>query len=136
LDIEKPQIFIEKSEAPELEGNTMMEFAAGNEMLEELEVKYQEQSQARETKYSVVFPEKRDSDLEVVNAGKLRVGDHKYLNAYHQLKDDGNLTKKQQAILDDNIYNSYLEKDDVKSRDCKKIINKKRNLQNVDMEMI
>src|SRR5690625_4186956 len=136
LDIEKPQIFIEKSEAPELEGNTMMEFAAGNEMLEELEVKYQEQSQARETKYSVVFPVKRDSDLEVVNAGKLRVGDHKYLNAYHQLKDDGNLTKKQQAILDDNIYNSYLEKDDVKSRDCKKIINKKRNLQNVDMEMI
>lgn len=45
LDIEKPQIFIEWSEAPELKNNTMMEFAAGNEMIEKLEEKYQEQSQ-------------------------------------------------------------------------------------------
>src|SRR5699024_6053278 len=52
LDIEKPQMFIEKSEAPELEDNTMMEFAEGNEMLEKLEEKYQEQSQFCETKYS------------------------------------------------------------------------------------
>src|SRR5690625_2288245 len=70
LDIEKPQMFIEKSEAPELEDNTMMEFAEGNEMLEKLKEKYQEQSQIYETKYSVVFPEKRDSDFEVVDAEK------------------------------------------------------------------
>src|SRR5699024_668413 len=34
LDVEKPQIFIEWSEAPELKNNTMIEFAAGNEVLE------------------------------------------------------------------------------------------------------
>ena len=136
LDIERPQIFIEKSEAPELEDNTMMEFAAGNELLEELEEKYQEQSQVRETKYSVVFPGKRDSNLEVVNAGKLRVGDHKYLNAYHQLKDDGNLANKQQAILDESVYNSYLQNDDVKMRERIQRNNKERNFQKVDMEMI
>ena len=89
LDIEKPQLFIEKSEAPKLENNTMMEFAAGNEMLEKLEEKYQEQSQIYETKYSVVFPEKRDSDFEVVDAKKLKLGEGNYLNAYHQLKDVG-----------------------------------------------
>src|SRR5699024_11149312 len=100
LDIEKPQMFIEESEAPELENNTMMEFAKGNEMLEKLEEKYQGKSQFYETKYSVVFWEKRGSDFEVVDAEKLKVGDGKYLNAYHQMKDVGNLTKNQQAILD------------------------------------
>src|SRR5699024_9153133 len=114
LDIDEPKIFIEWSEAPELQNNTMMKFAEGNEMLEKLEEKYQEQSQFCETKYSVVFPEKRDSDFEVVDARKLKVGDGNYLNAYHQMKHDGKLTKKQQAILDDNIYNSYLLKEDVK----------------------
>src|SRR5699024_9828285 len=136
LDMEKPQIFIERSEAPELQNNTMMEFAEGNEMLEKLEEKYQGKSQFYETKYSVVFPEKRDLDFEVVDAEKLKVGDGKYLNVYHQLKDVGNLTKKQQAILDDNIYNSYLQNDNVKWRDRKQINNKKRNLQKVGMEMM
>src|SRR5699024_4394092 len=135
LDIEKPQMFIEKSEAPELQKNTMMEFAAGNEMLEKLEEKYQEQTQVYETKYSVVFPEKRDSDLEVIDVEKLKVGGDKYLNAYHQMKDVGNLTKKQQTILDDNIYNSYLQRDDVKLKDRKQI-NKKRDFQKVGMEIM
>src|SRR5699024_1908322 len=134
LDIEKPQMFIEESEAPELENNTMMEFAKGNEMLEKLEEKYQGKSQFYETKYSVVFREKRDSDFEVVDAEKLKVGDGKYLNAYHQMKDVGNLTKNQQAILDANVYNSYLQKDDLKWRDRKQI-NKKRDLQKASMEM-
>jgi len=42
LDVKNPQIFIEKAEAPELEDNAMMEFAAGNEMIEKLEEKYQD----------------------------------------------------------------------------------------------
>src|SRR5699024_2499824 len=136
LDVEKPQIFIEKSEAPEVEDNTMMEFAAGNKMLEKLEEKYQGKSQFYETKYSVVFPEKRDSDFEVVDVEKVRLGDDNYLNAYHQLKDVGNLTKKQQTILDDNIYNSYLQKEDVKLRERAQRNNKKRTFQKVDMEMM
>src|SRR5699024_10647738 len=41
LDVEKAQIFIEKSEAPELQDNTMMKFAEGNEIIEKLEEKYQ-----------------------------------------------------------------------------------------------
>src|SRR5699024_2659083 len=114
LEVEKPQIFIERSEAPELQNNMMLEFAEGNEILEKLAEKYPEQSQIYKTKYSVVFPKSGDSDLEVVDAGKLKVGDGKYLNAYHQLKDDGNLTNKQQAILDESVYNSYLLNDDVK----------------------
>src|SRR5699024_6173822 len=36
FDIEKPQMFIEESEVPELENNKMMEYAKGNEMLEKL----------------------------------------------------------------------------------------------------
>jgi len=135
LDIEKPQIFIEKSEALELENNTMMEFAEGNEMLGKLEKKYQKESQIYEAKYSVFFSEKRDSDFEVVDAEKLKLGDGKYLNAYHQLKDDGNLTKKQQAIIDDNIYNSYLLKEDVKLEEGKQT-NKNKDIQEVGMEMM
>src|SRR5699024_3696649 len=135
LDFEKPQMFIEKSEAPELQNNTRMEFAEGNELLGKLEEKYQEKSQIYETAYSVVFPHDGDSDLKVVDAEKLKVGDGKYLNAYHQLKDDGNLTKKQQAIIDDNIYNSYLQRDDVKLKDRKQI-NKKRDFQKVGMEIM
>ena len=69
LDVEKPQIFIEWSEAPELQNNTMIEFEEGNEMLEKLEEKYQEQSQIHETKYSIMFPEIGDSELEVVDVG-------------------------------------------------------------------
>ena len=83
-----------------------------------------------------MFPEKRDSDLEVIDVKKLKVGEDKYLNAYHQLKDDGNLSKEQQAILDDNIYNSYLLKQDVKLKDSKQINNKKGNLQKMDLEMM
>src|SRR5699024_6758168 len=113
----------------------MMEFAGGNEMLGKLEKKYQKESQIYEAKYSVFFSEKRDSDFEVVDAEKLKLGDGKYLNAYHQLKDDGNLTKKQQAIIDDNIYNSYLQRDDVKLKDRKQI-NKKRDFQKVGMEIM
>lgn len=135
LDIEKPQVFIEKSEAPGLQNNMMLEFAEGNEMLEKLEGKYQEQGKVYETKYSIVFPEKRDSDLEVVDAENLKIGDGKYLDAYHQMKDIGHLTKKQQAILDDNVYNSYLQKDLVKVKDYKQI-NKKRGFQKVGMEMM
>src|SRR5699024_5618006 len=75
LKVEKPQIFIEKSEAPELQNNMMLEFAEGNEMLEKLEEKYHKQGKVYETKYSIVFPEKRDSDLEVVDARKLKVGE-------------------------------------------------------------
>src|SRR5699024_6274002 len=136
LDIEKPQMFIEKSEAPELQNNTMMEFAEGNEMLEKLEEKYQDQSQICETQYSVVFPKTDDSDLEVVNVGKLKVGDGTYLNAYHQLKSEGNLTKKQQIILGDNVYNSYLQKDDVNLGERTQGNNKKRTFQKLDMEMM
>src|SRR5690625_1888008 len=135
LDIEKPQMFIEKSEAPELQNNTMMEFAEGNELLGKLEEKYQGKSQVYETKYSAMFPEIRDSDLEVVDAGKLKVGEDKYLNAYHQLKDVGNLTKKQQAVLDDNVYNSYLLKEDVKLEERKKT-DKNKDIQEVGMEMM
>lgn len=83
-------------------------------MIEKLEEKYQGKSQIYETEYNVVFPEKKDSDFEVVDAGKLKVGEGKYLDAYHQLKDDGILTEKQQENLDDNIYDSYLQKNDVK----------------------
>src|SRR5699024_192956 len=119
LDVERPQIFIEKSEAPELQNNMMLEFAKGNEMLEKLEEKYQEQGQVYEMKYSVVLPEERNSDLEVIDVEKLKVGDGQYLNAYHQIKDNGNLTHKQQIILDDNVYNSYLQKYDLKWRDRK-----------------
>src|SRR5699024_2866368 len=44
LDIEKPQIFIEWSEAPELGNNTMMDFAEGNAIMEKLEERYQDDS--------------------------------------------------------------------------------------------
>lgn len=135
LDVEKPQIFIEKSEAPELQNNMMLEFAEGNEMLEKLEEKYQEQGKVYETKYSIVFPEKRDSDFEVVDARKLKVGEGEYLNAYHQMKDSGNLAKQQETILDDNVYNSYLLKEDVKLEERKKI-DKNKDIQEVGMEMM
>src|SRR5690625_1249006 len=135
LDVEKPQIFIEKSEAPELQNNMMLEFAEGNEMLEKLEEKYQEQGKVYETKYSIVFPEKRDSNFEVVDARKLKVGEGEYLNAYHQMKDSGNLAKQQETILDDNVYNSYLLKEDVKLEERKKI-DKNKDIQEVGMEMM
>jgi len=136
LDIEKPQMFIEWSEVPELENNIMIEFAEGNEMLEKLEEKYQEQSQVYETKYSVVFPDKKYSDLEMIDAEKLKVGDGEYFNAYHLMKGEGDLTKKQQAILDDNVFNSYLQKDDVKLRERIQRNNKNRTLQKADVEMM
>jgi len=50
------------------------------------------------------------------------------------LKGEGNLTKKQQTILDDNIYNSYLQRDDVKLKDRKQI-NKKGDFQKLGMEI-
>src|SRR5699024_12864081 len=71
LDIERPQIFIEKSEAPELVDNTMMEFAKGNKMIEKLEEKYQEQGKVYEKKYSVFFPEQRYNELEVIYTVKM-----------------------------------------------------------------
>lgn len=105
-------------------------------MLEKLEEKYQGKSQFYETKYSVVFWEKRDSDLEVIDTEKFKIGAGEYLNAYHQLKGERNLTEKKQTILDDIIYNSYLQKEDMKLRERTQRNNKKRTFQKVDMEMM
>lgn len=41
LDIDEPQIFIEMSEVPGLESDSMMGFTKGNELLEKLEEKHQ-----------------------------------------------------------------------------------------------
>ncbi|WP_088051886.1 LPD25 domain-containing protein [Virgibacillus dakarensis] len=136
LDIEKPQIFIELSEAPELDADSMRDFAKGNAMMEELEEKYRDDNRNYKTRYHIVFPETTNSEMSVVSMDRLDIGGGEFLNPYHQIRREGNLTEGQQMILDDAFYDSLFEN---KKKDMDKWLKgkpEKRKLQEVDMEMM
>src|SRR5699024_3544154 len=71
LDIEQPQIFIESTEAPELDSDSMMDFAKGNAFMEKLEERYQDDNRYYKTRYSIVFPKSKNSKMEVINMERL-----------------------------------------------------------------
>src|SRR5699024_3006648 len=62
LNVEKPQIFIEWSEAPELEADLVTDFAKGNVIIEKLEEKYRDDNRYYKTRYHIVFPETDNSE--------------------------------------------------------------------------
>src|SRR5699024_772143 len=80
LDIEQPQIFIESSEAPELESDTILDFARGNALLEKLEERYQDDNKYYKTRYRIVFPKGDNSKMEVVSMDRLDIGYGEFLN--------------------------------------------------------
>ncbi|OZU88632.1 hypothetical protein CIL03_10070 [Virgibacillus indicus] len=132
LDVEKPQMFIEWSEAPELKSDLMMDFAKGNAMMEKLEEKYQDDNRYYKTRYHIVFPDTDNSEMKIVGIDRLDVGDGEFLNPHHQVRKESNLTEEQQMVLDDTVSSLLLEseKRDVKSKGGE------RKLQKIDMEMM
>ncbi|UOQ84018.1 LPD25 domain-containing protein [Gracilibacillus salinarum] len=136
LDIEQPQIFIESTEAPELDSDSMMDFAKGNAFMEKLEERYQDDNRYYKTRYSIVFPKSKNSKMEVINMERLDVGDGEFLNPHHQARKEGNLTDEQQMMLDDAVYGHLLESERLDINDWLKGKNEKKKLQTVDMDMM
>src|SRR5699024_5159084 len=136
MDIEQPQIFIEWSEAPEIESDSMMDFAKGNAFMEKLEERYQDDNRYYKTRYSIVFPKSKNSKMEVINMERLDVGDGEFLNHHHQASKEGNLTDEQQMMLDDAVYGHLLESERLDINDWLKGKNEKKKLQTVDMDMM
>lgn len=136
LDIDQPQIFIEWSEAPELESDSMMDFAKGNAMMEKLEERCQDNNRYYKTRYHIVFPESDNSKMEVFNMNRFDIGDGEFLNPHHQIRREGNLTKEQQTMLDDAVYRQLLESKKNDIDDWLKNKNEKKKLQTVDLEMM
>ncbi|WP_444545965.1 LPD25 domain-containing protein [Virgibacillus salexigens] len=136
LDIEQPQIFIESSEAPELETDSMIDFAQGNEMVEQLEEKYQDDNRYYKTRYHIVFPESDNSKMEVVSMDRLDIGDGEFLNPHHQARREGNLTEEQKMMLDDVVYGLLLKNERKDIDEWFKGKSDKRKLQTVDMKMM
>ncbi|WP_176330375.1 LPD25 domain-containing protein [Oceanobacillus rekensis] len=136
LDMEKSQIFIEWSEAPELGSDLMMDFAKGNEIMGKLEEKYQGDSRYYKTRYHIVFPETDISKMRVVSMDRLDIGDGEFLNPHHQVRKEGNLTEEQQRMLDDTYYDFLLENEKKDIEEWLKGKNAKRKLQEIDMEMM
>lgn len=99
LDIEQPQIFIESSEAPELESDTILDFARGNALMKKLEERYQDDNKYYKTRYRIVFPESENSKMEFVNIARLDIGDGEFLNPYHRARKESNLTDEHQMML-------------------------------------
>lgn len=99
LDIEQPQIFIESTEAPVLDSDSMVDFAKGNAFMEKLEERYQDDNRYYKTRYSIDFPKRKNSKMEAINTEWLDVGDGEFLNPHHQARKEGNLTDEQQMIL-------------------------------------
>lgn len=136
LDIGKPQIYIESSEAPELESDSMMDFAIGNAIMEKLEEKYQDDSRYYKTRYYIVFPETDNSEMKVVSMDRLDIGDGEFLNAYHQVRKEGNLTEEQQIMLDHAFHNFLFENEKKDMNEWLRGKTEKRKLQKIDMEMM
>jgi len=135
LGIEKPQIFIEWSEAPELKSDSMMDFAKGNEIIGKLEEKYQEVNGYYKTRYHILFPESDNPEMEVVSMDRLDIGDEGFLNPYHQVRKEGNLTERQQVMLDDAVYGRLLEEERKDIDDWLQGKNRKGKEQIMDLEM-
>src|SRR5699024_8162224 len=136
MDIEQPQIFIEWSEAPEIESDSMMDFAKGNAMMEKLEERYQGDNRYYKTRYSIIFPESKNSKMEVIDMDRLEVGDGEFWNRHHQARKEGDLTDEQQMMLDDDVYGHLLESERLYINDWLKGKNEKKKLQTVDMDMM
>src|SRR5699024_2985842 len=136
LDIEQPQIFIESSEAPELESDSMMDFALGNEIIEKLEEIYQDDNRYYKTRYHIVYPGSDTSKMEVVSMDRFDIGDGEFLNPHHQVRRRGNLPNEQQMMLDDVVYGHLLESERLDINDWLKNKNEKKKLQTVDLEMM
>lgn len=135
LDIEQPQIFIEWSEAPELESESMMDFAKGNAMMEKLEERYQGDNRYYKTRYSIIFPESKNSKMEVVSMDRLDIGGGEFLNPHHQARREGNITNEQKMTLDNAFYGLLLknERKDIDEWFGGK--NGKRNPQKFELDM-
>ncbi|MDY0407191.1 LPD25 domain-containing protein [Virgibacillus sp. 179-BFC.A HS] len=136
LDVEKLQIFIEWSEAPELETDSMMDFAKGNAIMEELEEKYRDDNRYYKTRYHIVFPESDNSKLKVVSMDRLDIGDGEFFNPYHQIRKEGNLTEGQQMMLDGAFYDSLFENEKKDMDEWLKGKTKKEKLKEVDMGLM
>lgn len=136
LEVEKPQIFIEWSEAPELESDSMMDFAKGNEVMEKLEEKYRDNKGYYKTRYHIVFPESDNSKVEVVSTDRLDIGDGEFLNPYHQVRKEGNLTEEQQMMLESAFYDYLLENETKDLDEWLKGKNEKEKSQIVEREML
>lgn len=136
LNVEKPQMFIEWSEAPELESDSMMDFAQGNELMGKLEEKYQDDNRYYKTRYHVVFPESNNSKMKVVSMDRLDIGDGEFLNPDHQVRKEANLTGEQRMILDETVCSLLLENEIKDIDDWLKGKNEKQKIQEVDMGMM
>ena len=136
LDIEQPQIFIESSEAPELESDSMMDFALGNEIIEKLEEIYQDDNRYYKTRYHIVYPGSDNSKMEVVSMDRFDIGDGEFLNPHHQVRRQGNLPNEQQMMLDDVVYGHLLENERRKDiDDCQKKQRERNRVTDMDIEM-
>ncbi|WP_200411789.1 LPD25 domain-containing protein [Virgibacillus salexigens] len=136
LDIEKPQMFIEWSEAPELEVDSMMDFAHGNAIMEKLEERYQADDRNYKTLYHIIFPANYNSETEIVSIDRLDIGEGEVLNPHHQVRKEDNLEVDQLRVLDDAVY-SFLNKGEEKDiSDWLEVKGGKRKLQEAVMELM
>jgi len=109
--IDEPQLLIQWSEAPELKDNTMYPFVEGNEKVEELEEKYQQETGYRKTRYHVVLP--ANDHLKMPNLvsvpDRLDIGDGAYVHPYHHIWKMGEMAPEQQKVLDHAYHDHLIE---------------------------
>ncbi|WP_200411866.1 MULTISPECIES: LPD25 domain-containing protein [Virgibacillus] len=110
-EINEPQLLIQWSEAPELKDNMMYHFAEGNEKMEALEEKYQQETGYRKTRYHVVLPANEHSKKPSVlsTPDKLDIGDGAYVHPYHHIRKVGEMTQEQQKVLDDAYHDRLIQ---------------------------
>jgi len=130
LDIEKPQIFIEWSEAPELESDSIMDFAEGNAIMERLEEKYQDDNRYYKTRYHILFPEGGNPKVEVVNMDRLDIGDGQFINVHHQVRTEvkqymsqNQWFKLEEALANDLIQEEKKEVSEWRTKNKRRIVN-------------
>src|SRR5699024_7341879 len=109
--VEEPQLLIQWSEAPELKDNMVYHFAEGNEKMEALEEKYQQETGYRKTRYHVVLPANEESNKPSVLGipDRLDIGDGTYVHPYHHIRKVGEMTPEQQKVLDDAYHDRFIE---------------------------
>jgi len=129
--IDEPQLLIQWSEAPELKDNTMYPFAEGNEKMEGLEEKYQQESGYRKTRYHVVLPANDHSKMPSVVSvlDRLDIGDGAYVHPYHHIRKMGEMTQEQQKILDNAYHDRLFETEKMELEELK-ILKQPEQVQN------
>lgn len=63
-----------------------MDFAQGNEIIEKLEERYQNDNRYYRVRYHIAFPESNNSKMEVVSMDCFDIGDEEFLNPHHEGK--------------------------------------------------